>query len=338
LYLLPAASSTPAKLAIAAPPQATLPGSTTANPDYQLFTQNSTFNAVPALANGSGTSNFSLQAVYPPQGFDSFLRILGGSNLGLLAQVPQGDNGQDATFTVENPVTNYRPGMHWGALDESPLITTVRPGSQNGGTYIIWVRNHTLRSHHITIYPTLVNDCFAADSHRGAAELSPGMQYGFTSSLFTYGTWDRVDEDDPGRNEAEICQLFPIDLTALAYLLDAAYVLAFDIAMPEVGTALAVGALAAGGYAAYLGITDPNQLNQDLNKLGQCTGDAAKAIQAMFLNGADSAGFITTTGISALQQEILKISNFPTDDSRTVALWQKLDGSYCFAHQDGPCF
>jgi hypothetical protein len=313
------------------------------NPDYPPFAQSATFKAVGGLASASGpsdfSSDFSLEAVYPPGGFDPHLHVLAGGSLGLLETPPSG-NGQDATFTLETRLTNYHSGQHWDFLDESPVTNSVRPGSQNDGTFIMWVRNHTLGQHHMSVYHDL-GGCDPPDPpfdvHLAAATLVGGLEYGFTSSVFLFGTKYLVTEDDPGFRDAQACSLFPLDLTALRILLDAALVLAFDVVMPEMGTVLAVGALAAGGYAAYLGITDPNQLNEDLNKLGECTGDAAKAVQSMFLNAASSAGFITTTGMSDLQDAIDNFVGFPTDDDRTTSLWRRLDGSYCMAHQDGPC-
>jgi hypothetical protein len=327
-------------LVVAPTPSPTISDGVSVNPDFKPFAQSATFKMVPALVSASGPSDFSLQAVYPSQGFNPYLRVFTAGSIGL-AQAPPSSGGQEATFTLESRLTNYRPGQHWDNLDESPVTNSVRPGSQNAGTFIMWVRNHTLGAHHITVYRDL-GDCSPPDGllgdHLAAQFLVGGLEYGFTSTEFTFLEEYLVTEDDPGFRDATACKLFPLDLTALRILLDAALVLAFDVLMPDLGTVVALGALAAGGYAAYLGITDPNQLNNDLHTLGACSGDAAKFVQSMFLNAADSAGFITTTGMSDLQNAIDNITHFPTDDNHTVSLWRRLsDGKYCMAHQDGPC-
>src|SRR5262249_40265683 len=259
LFVATQNGQTTAPLEIAAPPHPTLDDGITIVPEFAPFAASATFKAVPGLASPSDPSDFSLEAVFPPQGFDSHLRVFGGDSIGL-AQTAPSSGGQEATFTLETRLTNYRPGMHWNYLDESPVTNSVRPGSQNAGTFIMWVRNHTLGSHHITVYRDEGN-CSPPDGalgdHLAAQTLVGGLEYGFTSTEFTFAELYRVTEDAPGFRDATACKLFPLDLTALKVLLDAALILAFDVLMPDLGTVVALGALAAGGYAAYLGITDP---------------------------------------------------------------------------------
>jgi hypothetical protein len=104
-----------------------------------------------------------------------------------------------------------------------------------------------------------------------------------------------------------------------------------------------VGAIGAAGYGAYWGITDPSQASADLNniinEINDCAGAAGDTlVQTFITNGADSAQLLGKNFVSGIQSALLSLPGVPKDDQRTVSLWRRLDGGYCFGHQEDPCF
>jgi hypothetical protein len=327
------------------------------------FNKSATFKMPPALASNASSALGIPLSIQPLSSSTGYLTNVPGG-LSLVPSAPA--NPSDATFSIIQPPTTYRPGDPWNLLDPTPITTQVQPGSAPGATYVFWVRNHTLATQNIEIWETVPfhagvpTGCYSVlNSSIANGFLTPGMEYGFTSTLFTYGNLLRVDLFSNGSNIAEICDM-NVQLCSVieALELGAAVCLgtvltcgALDVAASVLPVALAVGGAAGAGYAAYLGITDPNQLSSDAQALqnamqsaAQCGVSAVSAlVNSLILNGADNAKLIGQDAASGVQSVAQSLANLVggvcsnNDDDRTVSLWRHLDGSYVFCHQDGPC-